>query len=320
MSNTTATELIARMRALYASVHTYADRGTASTILGPRVTFQTSFTRGHRLRFEFGREHQSRVIWSVNKEHDWTVIWSDGEHTYTHWTLAARIGEPELIDDGRDIGGAIAAARHMSSLSASTVPALLLPVSVGSAFSTLAEISELNHDRDEYIGRTVCARIDTHHAVGGGATLWIERETCLLRRILTTRASGLGTTIDYEPSLHPIDVGNMERPDVEKMQPQPRKPRPWTGIGFENISRRVARMEPGSPASRSSLAIGDEVEAVNGHPTDRLTDFLDALREVSVGEQVTLTIRRGGNTQEILMQVEAAPPRVTPSPSSPLVE
>jgi membrane-associated protease RseP (regulator of RpoE activity) len=197
---------------------------------------------------------------------------------------------------------------------------LLLPVSVGSAFSTLAEISELNHDRDEYIGRTVCARIDTHHAVGGGATLWIERETCLLRRILTTRASGLGTTIDYEPSLHPIDVGNMERPDVEKMQPQPRKPRPWTGIGFENISRRVARMEPGSPASRSSLAIGDEVEAVNGHPTDRLTDFLDALREVSVGEQVTLTIRRGGNTQEILMQVEAAPPRVTPSPSSPLVE
>jgi hypothetical protein len=161
MSNTTATELIARMRALYASVHTYADRGTASTILGPRVTFQTSFTRGHRLRFEFGREHQSRVIWSVNKEHDWTVIWSDGEHTYTHWTLAARIGEPELIDDGRDIGGAIAAARHMSSLSASTVPALLLPVSVGSAFSTLAEISELNHDRDEYIGRSLCVRGST---------------------------------------------------------------------------------------------------------------------------------------------------------------
>jgi len=318
----TATELIARMRALYASVHTYADRGTANSILGRRVTFQTSFTRGHRLRFEFGQEHQSRVIWSVGKEHDWTVIWSDGEHTYTHWTLAARIGQPELIDDGRDIGGAIAAAAYMSSLSASTVPALLLPVSVGTAFSTLAEISELNHDGDEYIGRNVCARIDAHHAGGGGATLWIERETSLLRRILTTRASGLGTTISYEPSLHPIDVGNIERPDVEKMRPQPRKPRPWTGIGFENVSTRVDQLEPGSPASRSSLRIGDEVEALNGRPTHRLTDFLDVLHEVNVGEQVTLTltIRRGGNTQEILMQVEAAPSRVTPAPSSPLVE
>jgi hypothetical protein len=320
MSNMTATELIARMRALYASVHTYADRGTASTILGPRVTFHTSFTRGHRLRFEFGREHESRVIWRVGKEHDSTVIWSDGEHTYTHWTLAARIGQPELIDDGGDIGGAIAAAAYMSSLSASTVPALLLPVSVGTASSTLAEISELNHDRDEYIGRTVCARIDAHHPGGAGAMLWIERETCLLRRILTTRASGLGTTIDYEPSLHPIDVGNIEHPNVENMRPQPRKPRPWTGVGFENLSTRIARIEPGSPASRSSLAIGDEIEALNGSRTDRLTDFLDVLRDVNVGEQVTLTTRRGGNTQEILMQVEGAPSRVTPAPSSPLVE
>jgi hypothetical protein len=205
-------------------------------------------------------------------------------------------------------------------MTASTVPALLLPVSVDATFSTLAGISELNHDGDEYIGRNLCARIDAHRARGATTTLWVERETCLLRRILTHRASGLGTTISYEPSLHPIDVGNIDPPDVEKTRPQPRKARPWTGIGFENVSRRVDRMEPGSPATRSSLAIGDEVESLNGRPIHRLTDFLDVLREVNVGEQVTLTIRRGGNTQEILMQVEAAPSRVTSSPSSPLVE
>lgn len=316
----TATELIARMRALYASVHTYADRGTAISLVGRPITFQTSFTRGQRLRFEFSKDHESTAIWSVSKGHDSTVIWSDGEHTYTHWPLAARIGEPEIIDDGRDIGGAIAAAAFVSSLTASTVPALLLPVSVGTTFSTLAGISELHHDGDEYIGRNLCARIDAQRTGGATMRLWVERETCLLRRIVTDRASGPGTTISYEPSLHPIDVGNIERPDVEKTRPQPRKPCPWTGIGFENVSTRVDQVEPGSPATRSSLATGDEVEAVNGRPTNRLTDFFDVLLEVNIGEQVTLTIRRGGETQEILMQVEAAPSRVTSSPSSPLVE
>lgn len=304
-----AIEIIARMRSAYATVKTYADRGTASSSFGrQRVTFQTWFIRGSQLRFQFGKEHNAMVIWS------------DGEHTYTHWPAAARIGHPEIIDDGRDIGHPFKAAAGVSLYAASTVPPLLLPVSIGPVFATLGRIGELNHDGDEYIGSHLCAQIDEQHSSGHSTKLWVDRDTYLLRRIMTFRGLELETTASYEPSVDPIDIRSIERPDVEKTRPQPRKPIPWTGIGIELDSRRINRIEPGSPATRASLAIGDEVEAVNGHRTNGMIDFLDAVREVDIGEQVALTVRRGGNTQAIFVQVEAAPSLVTASPSSPLVE
>jgi hypothetical protein len=293
-----AIEIIDRMRSAYVSARTYSDRGIASS--GRlKVTFETRFVRGSQIRFAFGN----------------MVIWSDGEHTYTHWPEAARIGQPEIIDDGRHIGLPFKAAAGVSLRAASTVPPLLLPVSIG-----LAPIGELKHEGDEYIGNHLCARIDEQHSSAHSTKLWVDRDTYLLRRIITFRGLEVETTTSYEPSVEPIDLGSIERPDVEKTRPQPRKPIPWTGVSIEMDSRRINRIEPSSPATRSSLAIGDEVEAVNGHRMNGMIDFLDAVREVNIGEQVALTVRRGGNTQAVLVQVEAAPSFVTASPSTRLVE
>ena len=53
----------------------------------------------------------------------------------------------------------------------------------------------------------------------GLATLWIDRDT-LLRYLVTGRGLMHETTTSYEPSLEPIDVSSIERPDVQRITPQ----------------------------------------------------------------------------------------------------
>jgi hypothetical protein len=273
-----------------------------------RITFQTSFVRGRRFRFEYGGEH------------DRQIIWSDGVHTYTHWALAKRIGRAEVIDDGADIAGAIAAATGTSSGTAVTVPAMLLPVSIGAACSWLGELGELSLDGDEQIASRSCARVNGRALGTDLVTLWIDRDTYLLRRVITSRGLWNETTTSYEPSLDLIDIRDIECPDVETTPPQPRGPVLWTGIRVAMRSRQVESIDEGSPAMRSGLAIGDEIEVVNGQSTDRAIDVLRAMHAVKVGEHLALTIRRGGTTLDVLVLVVAHPSRATAIPSGPLVD
>jgi len=108
------------MRTAYAIVSSYTDRGTASSSVGRlRVAFKTEFIRGRQFRFQYGRDNKREVIWS------------DGAHTYTHWPSASLVARPEIVDDGTDIGLALAAVAGSSSGTSDLVPGMLLPVSVG---------------------------------------------------------------------------------------------------------------------------------------------------------------------------------------------
>ena len=95
---------------------------------------------------------------------------------------------------------------------------------------------------------------------------------------------------------------------------------PWTGIDIATGARRVEAIRDGSPAMRSGLAIGDEIDAVNGQRTDSFIDVVRAFHEVKIGEHLALTIRRENSTREILVQVEAVLRAILPTPSQPLVE
>jgi hypothetical protein len=296
------------MRTSYAVASSYSDRGVASSLVGRlRITFQTEFVRGHRLRFKFAKENNRQVIWS------------DGAHTYSHWPAASLVGCPEIIDDGADIGTAFGAAAGVSSGTSATVPALLLPVSIGTVCGGLANLDELSIDRYEHIGRHSCVLVNGRGPGTGLATFWIDRDTYLLRYLVTGRGLMHETTTSYEPSLEPIDVSSIERPDVQRITPQPRVT-PWTGIEIATDARRVEAIRDGSPAMRSGLAIGDEIEAVNGQRTDSFIDVVRAFHEVKIDEHLALTIRRENSTREILVKVEAVPRAILPTPSQPLVE
>jgi S1-C subfamily serine protease len=85
-------------------------------------------------------------------------------------------------------------------------------------------------------------------------------------------------------------------------------------------SRRINIINANSPAARSGLQIGDEIESVNGQRTSRFGEVLQALDVATIGDQLALTIQRGGGAVEVSLQVEAAPRPLRPVPLGPLVE
>jgi len=85
------------------------------------------------------------------------VIWSDGASTYTQWAVAARLGRAEIVDDGANVATAVHSATGISSGTAYTVPAMLLPVSVGPAGH--GRRGEMTLDGIENVDGHSCARV-----------------------------------------------------------------------------------------------------------------------------------------------------------------
>jgi hypothetical protein len=296
------------MRTAYAIVGSYSDRGTASSLVGRlRIEFKTEFVRGRQFRFQYSRDNKREVIWS------------DGAHTYTHWPSAALVGRPEIVDDGTNIGLALAAVAGTSSSTSVLVPGMLLPLSVGTLSSTFTDLGELSFEGHELVGPATCARVNARSASAGLTKLWIDTETYLIRHVVIAGGLMHETTISYEPSIAPIVLESIVRPNVAKIAPQPREA-PWTGMSIENNSRRIEAIAEDSPAMRSGLAIGDEVEAINGQRTEEFLDVLKGLHFVKIGDQLTVAVRRGDSTLEARVQVAAAPLPKRSVPSKPLVE
>ena len=50
-------------------------------------------------------------------------------------------------------------------------------------------------------------------------------------------------------------------------------------------------------------ALGDVIVAVNGTPVHRLADLTDQLEQTGVGKTVELSVKRGGATRSLQMEV-----------------
>ena len=69
---------------------------------------------------------------------------------------------------------------------------------------------------------------------------------------------------------------------------------PEIGTGAE-----VVQVQPGSAAADADLRAGDVVTALGDRPVTTSTDLTAAVRSTGPGEKVTLTVRRGNDTQKI---------------------
>ena len=69
---------------------------------------------------------------------------------------------------------------------------------------------------------------------------------------------------------------------------------PEVGTGAQ-----VAQVQPGGAAAEAGLAAGDVVTAVGDRPVTTSTELTAAVRSAAPGEQVTLTVRRGGGTETV---------------------
>ncbi len=183
--------------ATYAACDTYRDEGLVTTTFidedGERVVekpFKTAFVRTDRFRFEYSER-------DGDTETTQFVVWSDGEGAYV-WAGF----EPD-VRRYRSMSNGVAAATGVSSGSAHTVPRLLMPDDIGGF--ALSELEEVEMLGEEQIDGVTTSKIQGKKECDGWWTLWIDKESGLLRRL--DRQSQFDTfrtvkSITYHPQLN----------------------------------------------------------------------------------------------------------------------
>jgi len=98
---------------------------------------------------------------------------------------------------------------------------------------------------------------------------------------------------------------------VTQLRSAGRIDRGWLGVSVQDIEGTgvaVAGVERNGPAARGGIRPGDIVTAVNGNHTDSARALIRAVAAVPPGNEVRVTIRRGGRTLELTITVGRRPP------------
>lgn len=193
-SDPKAVETLSRMAQAYADCDSYRDIGEVQTVFytanGTNLEvkpFRTAFVRPDQFRFEFRVQGQSRSRY---------VVWQRGAEIRTKWDLR------NLEESESSLGMALAGATGVSSGSAHTIPALLMPDEVGGRL--LTDVRSM-----EYVGERETDGVSCHCVAGTYANhpikLWIDKEDYMIRRIESTTDFDDFTTeatTTYDPEIN----------------------------------------------------------------------------------------------------------------------
>ena len=188
-----AEDVFDRMAKVYAGCKSYHDSGVVKTVFvrgdGSRTVekpFTTSFVRPDRFRFEYKEKNGG----SPGRRY---IVWRKGEEVQTWWDVKPGVKKLESL------ARALAGGAAVSSGSAHTIPALLLPKEV--VGRRLMDMMEAKRVEDANLDKVDCFRIEGKFA-GRPATLWIDQEKFLVRRIDVRKKFDdfrTETTTTYDP-------------------------------------------------------------------------------------------------------------------------
>ena len=204
-----AEALMARTKAMYAALQSYADTGmvehefgTHSAPARERHSFTTAYRAPRHLRFDY----------TTHRAIDRFVLWGDDESFYTWWR---RGGTRQTFPKGRG-AGAFTALTAQTRHAVVQIPSLLFH-QAGLA-GTVTELGELSLAGQESIGGRPCYRITgvAKSVYGTGyetnvrkTTIWIDVATMAIRKIVeeTHQGAAAGSlnrlTTSFEPRLNP---------------------------------------------------------------------------------------------------------------------
>ncbi len=167
-----ASQIIRRMAETYSRCKTYRDTGTVTTVYkSERGTetevkrFSTAMVRPSQFRFEYTEKGNPNSRY---------VIWRKGSDVRTWWDVTQESKRGDSLDM------ALAGATGVSSCSAHTIPALLMPREVGGHM--LTELKRPTRGDDKSIGNHKCFTIEALFA-DEPITIWIDQNSFLVRRI-----------------------------------------------------------------------------------------------------------------------------------------
>jgi outer membrane lipoprotein-sorting protein len=181
----TAQQILDKMAATYATCKSYRDSGVVTNFFSPQhidvKPFRTAFVRPDQFRFEYDDPDPEKPY----------VVWAKAGEVRTWWYI--KPGEQNPPSLGRGIAG----ATGVSSGSAHTIPNLLLPDQIGGR--SMASLTDLTRLPDEAVDDTLCFKLQGKFA-DQPTTLWLEKETHLIRRIVEDSKLTRTTTV-YRPEV-----------------------------------------------------------------------------------------------------------------------
>jgi S1-C subfamily serine protease len=71
----------------------------------------------------------------------------------------------------------------------------------------------------------------------------------------------------------------------------------------QKVALLVISVQPGSPADRAGLTLGDALLAANGRTLTQIDDLLEVLTEESIGKELSLQVLRAGQVQDLAVTV-----------------
>jgi putative serine protease PepD len=87
----------------------------------------------------------------------------------------------------------------------------------------------------------------------------------------------------------------------------------YVGVLIQSVDggAKVTKIVAGSPAAKSGLKVGDVITSFDGHKVTSATDLTAAVSAAKVGEKVTLTVQRGGSSQQLSLTLGVQPASAT---------
>jgi hypothetical protein len=179
VGNANADTLIGELVRKYAEMSSYQDEGVVLQALGEgekpiETRFTTHFRRPDLFRFAFASPHPYPPLAHVITAH---VCGADKVGAYS-WTKLYE--EPAQLENAKNISMAVAGATGISGGSAHTIGALLMREVGGFG---LGQISQSSFLGEEIFEGADCVIIGALHPAGGELSLWIERNTVILRKL-----------------------------------------------------------------------------------------------------------------------------------------
>jgi putative serine protease PepD len=83
----------------------------------------------------------------------------------------------------------------------------------------------------------------------------------------------------------------------------------YLGVRIQSVSggARITQVVDGSPAAKAGLKVGDVITAFDGKTTTSADDLTAAVTGAKSGDTVTVTVKRGGTTKHVSVQLGVQP-------------
>jgi len=87
----------------------------------------------------------------------------------------------------------------------------------------------------------------------------------------------------------------------------------YVGVLIQSVSggAKVTKVVSGSPAAKAGLKVGDVITALDGKSIASADDLTSAVTNAQPGDKVTLTVRSGGTTKHVTVQLGVQPASAT---------